>query len=236
METPFTVAPSKVRAALQKFPCGFSLSLMALSMPGQKYTDGPQPVLPLLPHCWALSVWVCLWLLLSSQDGDTSFPTTTFPSLVPTYKDFPSNSALWGSMRNGVDRTKLRAFPLIEGLRGIFLWICPSLIMQTYQHDSKYLGTHIVSCYRKEVAVHSWGAECEGTDMTAAPPQTTATLQSVLSCLLTGIPHPQQEVHQGEEPCDGEETCLSRMASWHFQQCCLVGMWESPMGEAEFNH
>lgn len=35
--------------------------------------------------------------------------------------------------------------------------------------------------------------------MTATPPQAAATLQSFLSCLLTGIPHPQREVHQGEE-------------------------------------
>lgn len=63
------------------------------------------------------------------------------------------------------------------------------------------------------MAMHSGGAECEGTEVTATPPQTTATLQSVLSCLLTGIPHPQREVYQGEEPRDEEETCLSRMAS-----------------------
>lgn len=52
--------------------------------------------------------------------------------------------------------------------------------------------------------MHSGAAECEGTEVTATPPQTTATLQSVLSCLLTGIPHPQREVYQGEEPHDEE--------------------------------
>lgn len=196
METAFTAAPSKVRAALQKLPCGFSLPLMALSMPGQKYTDGAQPILPSLPHCWTQSMSMCLWLSLSSRAADISFPTTPFPSPIPTYKDFPSNSALWGSMRNGVDRTKLWAFPITEVLRGIFLWIFPFL--QTCQHDGIYLGTHIVSCYRRGVAIHRGGAECEGTEVTATAPQTTATLQSVLSCLLTGIPQPQREVHRGK--------------------------------------
>lgn len=69
--------------------------------------------------------------------------------------------------------------------------------MQTCKHNSN-LGTHIISCYRKGVAIQGGGAECEGTEVTATPPQTTATLQSVLSCLPTGIPHPQQEVHQGK--------------------------------------
>lgn len=62
------------------------------------------------------------------------------------YRDFPSNWALWGSMRNGGV-----AFPVIGVLRGIFLWIFPSLSMQTYQHGNIYLGTHIVSCCRKGV-------------------------------------------------------------------------------------
>lgn len=37
------------------------------------------------------------------------------------------------------------------------------------------------------------GAECEGTEVTATPPQTTAASQGVLACVLTGILHPTEE-------------------------------------------
>lgn len=143
METPFTVTPCKVRAEV---PMWF-----------HPLSDGPLHAWPEI-HRWStaylaeLCLCACLQLLLFSQDpADTSCPTTPFPSPIPPYRDFPSNSALWGSVRNGVDGTKLQAFPVIEVLRGIFLWISPSLSMQAYQHDNIYLGAHIVSCYRKGV-------------------------------------------------------------------------------------
>lgn len=155
-------------------------SLAEVPMWFQPVSDGPFHAWPEV-HGWTTAHSPIISSLLSSVSvcvhtaPHRLLTPTTSP--IPRYKYFPCNSALWGSMRNGVGWTKLWAFPFIEFLRGIFLWIFPSLSMQTYQHDSIYLGTHMVSCCRKGVAIHGGGAECEGTEVTARPPQTTATSQ-----------------------------------------------------------